>query len=124
VQYTSFTEGDSFSNEVQVNLDMLRALVLDEVGGEVDNTDIVTINNCGAAKRTSKFLQKVTQPTGLSDSIRNSVIFSLCTRLGHCRLTLGQPRNEIVPEKHRMTRCGFAGVRTQDNMSNQHPCRQ
>jgi hypothetical protein len=103
---------------------MLGALVLDEVGGEVDNTDIVTINNCGAAKRTSKFLQKVTQPTGLSDSIRNSVIFSLCTRLGHCRLTLGQPRNKIVPEKHRMTRCGFTGVRTQDNMSNQHPCRQ
>ena len=31
-----------FSNEVQVNLDMLGALVLDMVGGVVDNTDVVT----------------------------------------------------------------------------------
>lgn len=52
MQYTGFTEGDSFSNEVQVNLDMLSALVLDGVGVEVDNTDVVTIDNCGVAKKT------------------------------------------------------------------------
>lgn len=112
MQYTGFTEGDSFSNEVQVNLDMLGALVLDGVGGEVDSTDVVTIDNCGAPKRAAKFLQKMAQPAGLSDSICNGAIFSLCTGPGHCGLALGRPGHEVVPEKHCITRCGFAGVRT------------
>ena len=54
-----FTEGDSFSDEVQVNLDMLGSLMLDWVGGEVDSTDVVTIDQCGATERTAKFLQKL-----------------------------------------------------------------
>jgi len=52
VQNADFTEGDSFSNEVQVDLGMLSSLMLNRVGGEVDNTDVVTIDNCGVAKKT------------------------------------------------------------------------
>ena len=76
---------------------MLGALVLNRVSGEVDSIDVVTIDNYGAVKRTAKFLQKVAQPAGLSDSIRNDAIFVLCTGPGHCRLTLGRPGNEVVP---------------------------
>jgi hypothetical protein len=33
--------GDLFADEVEVDFDMLRALVLDGVGGEVDGADVV-----------------------------------------------------------------------------------
>jgi hypothetical protein len=36
--------GYSFANEVKIDLDMLRALVLDGVGGEVDGADVVAKN--------------------------------------------------------------------------------
>jgi hypothetical protein len=39
------TDGHTFSYKVEIDLDMLYALVLNEVGGEVDNADIVTVND-------------------------------------------------------------------------------
>jgi hypothetical protein len=38
------TNGNALTDEVEINLDMLRALMLNRVSGQVDNTDIVTIN--------------------------------------------------------------------------------
>jgi hypothetical protein len=39
------TNGHAFLNKVEVDLDMLRALVLNGVGGEVDGADVVTIDD-------------------------------------------------------------------------------
>jgi hypothetical protein len=41
---TNITNGNALVDEVEINLDMLRALMLNRVSGQVDNTDIVTIN--------------------------------------------------------------------------------
>jgi hypothetical protein len=41
---------------MQVNLDMLCALMLNRVGGEVHSTDIVTENDSGSARRMVEFL--------------------------------------------------------------------
>jgi hypothetical protein len=38
---------------------MLGSLMLNRVGGEVDGTDVVTIDHGGAAKRVMKLLQKL-----------------------------------------------------------------
>jgi hypothetical protein len=38
---------------------MLGSLILDWVGGEVDNTNIVTIDQYGTTERTTKLLQKL-----------------------------------------------------------------
>ena len=89
MQDADFTEGDSFSDEVQVNLDMLGSLMLDWVSGEVDSTDVVAIDQGGTAERTAKLLQKLSQPVGFSYLFRNSPIFSLYTGPRHRRLTLG-----------------------------------
>jgi hypothetical protein len=59
VQDADFTEGDSFSDEVQVDLNMLGSLMQDRVGGEVNGTDIVTIDHCSTTKRAAKLLQKL-----------------------------------------------------------------
>jgi hypothetical protein len=39
---------------------MLGSLMLDRVGGEVDDTDVVTIDHGGAAKRMPELLQELT----------------------------------------------------------------
>jgi hypothetical protein len=40
VQDADITDGNAFPDEVKVDLDMLYALVLNMVGGEVDGTDV------------------------------------------------------------------------------------
>jgi hypothetical protein len=44
MQDTDITDANAFPNEVNVDLDMFCALVLNRVGGEVDDTDIVIVD--------------------------------------------------------------------------------
>jgi hypothetical protein len=44
VQDTDITDGNVLPDELEVDLDMLCMLVLNGVGGEVDGTDVVTID--------------------------------------------------------------------------------
>lgn len=34
----------TFTNEVKINIDMLRALMLDRVAGEVDGVDVIAVD--------------------------------------------------------------------------------
>ena len=43
----NFTKGHLFADEVNVDLDVLRSLVVDGVGRHVDDADIVAEDNCG-----------------------------------------------------------------------------
>jgi hypothetical protein len=56
VQDACFTEGDSLSHEVQINLNMLGPLMLDRIAGEVNNTDVITKDHGSTAKRMMKLL--------------------------------------------------------------------
>jgi len=89
VQDADFTEGDSFSNEVQVDLNMLGLLMLNRVGGEVNDADIIAVDHYSTTEWAAKLYQKLAQPAGFGDSIRDCSIFRLCTGPRHCRLTLG-----------------------------------
>jgi hypothetical protein len=44
MQDADITDGNVFPDDVEVNLTMLRTLVLNEVGEEVDNIDIVAVD--------------------------------------------------------------------------------
>jgi hypothetical protein len=44
VQYVDITNGHVFPHEVEADLNMLDTLVLDEVGGEVDDTNVITVD--------------------------------------------------------------------------------
>jgi hypothetical protein len=44
VQHVNNTKSDTFPDEMQVNFHMLGALMLDGVGVEEDNADVVTID--------------------------------------------------------------------------------
>jgi hypothetical protein len=51
VQNVNFPNDDFVTDEVEINLDMLRALMLNRVGRQVDDIDIVTIDKCDAGQR-------------------------------------------------------------------------
>ena len=41
---SNISDGDAFAGEVEIDLDMLHALMLHGVGGEVDDADVVTVH--------------------------------------------------------------------------------
>jgi hypothetical protein len=51
VQNMNFLNDDFDTDEVEINLSMLRALILNRVGRQVDDTDIVAIDKCVAGQR-------------------------------------------------------------------------
>ena len=54
MENSNMTEGDTLPNKVEINLNVLRALMLDRIGGEVDSTDVVAINQGGTTKMVAK----------------------------------------------------------------------
>jgi hypothetical protein len=51
MQNVNFPNGDLVTNEMEIDLNMLRALMLNRVGRQVDDTDIVTIDKCAVRQR-------------------------------------------------------------------------
>jgi hypothetical protein len=57
VQDMDITDGHAFPHKVEVDLDMLRALVLNGVGGEVDSADVVTVDEGALCQRSVELLK-------------------------------------------------------------------
>ena len=51
VENTNIPEGDALTDKVEINLDMLRPLMLNRVGGKIYCTDIVAVHHSSEAKR-------------------------------------------------------------------------
>jgi hypothetical protein len=51
----NFPNGDLVTDEVEINLDMLHALMLNGAGHQVDDTDIVSIDKCATGQRGVQF---------------------------------------------------------------------
>jgi hypothetical protein len=77
MQDVDITDVNAFSNEVKVDLDMLCALVLNGVVGEVDGADVVTVDDCALQQWSMKLLVELLEPTGFSHAIGNDAILSL-----------------------------------------------
>lgn len=45
-------DGDLLTNEVEININMLCALVLYRVGGEADDIDVVTVDKPASTQKT------------------------------------------------------------------------
>jgi hypothetical protein len=54
---THISDGYTLADEVEVEIIMLRALVLDVVGGEVHGTDVVTVDKCAPRQWTMQLLK-------------------------------------------------------------------
>jgi hypothetical protein len=76
----NFTKGDSLTDKMNVDLNVLRATMLHRIGRHVDGGHIVTVDKCGGVKRTMELLQKLPQPTAFRNSMSDNTILSFRTR--------------------------------------------
>jgi len=79
MKHTDSPKGDPFPNEVEVDLHVLGALMLNGVGGEVDGADVVAVDEGGRGQRVMQLLEKLPQPGGFSHAVSNSAVFGLGT---------------------------------------------
>jgi hypothetical protein len=56
VKNAKVTQSHTLTNKMKVNLHMFGVLVLNRVGGHVDSTDVVTVNQGGATQWCMEFL--------------------------------------------------------------------
>jgi hypothetical protein len=62
MQNVDITNGHMFPHKVEVDLDMLHALVLNRVGREVDDADVITVYEGVLCQRSKELLQASTTP--------------------------------------------------------------
>jgi nucleoside-triphosphatase THEP1 len=55
----NITVGDPLADKVQVDLHVLRALVLHGIGGEVDRADVVAVDEAGALEGAVELVEKL-----------------------------------------------------------------
>jgi hypothetical protein len=57
VQDVNIIDGHVFPHKMEVDLDMLHALVLNGVGGEIDDADVVTLDEGALRQRSVELLK-------------------------------------------------------------------
>ena len=117
MQDMNMTSGNLLPNEMEVNLDVLGALMLNRVGRHVDSANVVTIDQSSSPKGGMELEQELTQPRGLSNTVGHRAVLSFNTGSGDCILTLGGPGDEIITEEYGVDRGGLARVRATSPIS-------
>jgi hypothetical protein len=106
VKDTDITDGNTFPDEVEVDLDMLCTLVLNGVGGEVDDTVVVTVDESALWQQSMELLEELPEPTSFNHAVGYDAILSLGARAGDDVLELGIPGDEVITEEHSVARGG------------------
>jgi hypothetical protein len=57
--YTDLTDVDSLSDKLKTNLHMFDALMLNEVGGEVHDTDVVAVDESALIRQTLVLMEQL-----------------------------------------------------------------
>jgi hypothetical protein len=96
------TDGNLLSDKMKINLHMLGALMLNGVGGEVHDADIVAVDEGAPRWQGLELVEQLTQPGGLSHAVGNDTILGLSVGAGDDGLPLDRPGNQVVPQEHRI----------------------
>jgi len=75
---------------------MLGPLVLDQVGGEVHRTDVVTVDQRAPGERAMELGEKLPELGSLSHAGSNSAVLRLGTGAGDDWLALGRPGHQVA----------------------------
>ena len=98
MQHSNLSQRNLVTDEVDINLNMLRATVMNRIDHHIDGTDVVTIDDDHRSNRDVKFLEKLVQPATLGDSMGDGAILSLRAGAGNCSLAFGRPGDKVVTE--------------------------
>jgi hypothetical protein len=82
-------ETDAFSDEMQVDFDMLRALVLYRVSGEVHHADVVAVDDRGLTRWAAKLAKQLAEPPRLGDDVGDDSVLRFGAGAGHRGLPFG-----------------------------------
>jgi hypothetical protein len=93
VQYADIADGNTFPDEVEVDLDMFSALMLNRVGGEIDGADVITVDESALRQRGMELLEELLEPTSFRHAVGHGAVLSLDAQLGDDVLLLGGPRD-------------------------------
>jgi hypothetical protein len=110
-------DGNLLSDEMKINLHVLRALMLNGVGGEEHGADVIAVDESAVRWRSLELMQELAQPGGLSHTIGDGTVLGFDTRAGDDSLPLSRPGNQVVPEEHGIARCGAISVRAASPVS-------
>ena len=78
---------------------MLGSLVLVGIGGEVNGTDVASINNGCTTDMAVEFHEKLAQPVGFSGTIGHDMLLGFCTRPRHYGHYLEDQEIRLSPRK-------------------------
>jgi hypothetical protein len=90
------------SDKIKINLHMLGVLMLNEVGGEVHDADVVTVDKGAPRRQGLELVEQLSQPSGPSHAVGNGTILGLGAGAGDDGLPLGRSGNQVVPQEHRI----------------------
>ena len=82
------------------------------IGRHVDDANIFAVDHYGGGDGQVEFGEKLSKPATLGDDMGNDVVFRFGTGVGHCGLSFGRPRNEIVAKENAVSRRGALGIRS------------
>jgi hypothetical protein len=102
MEYVHLTDGDSLSEKIKINLHMFGALILNGVGGEVHDADIVIVDESALRRQTLELMEQLAHPSGLSHTVGDGAVLGFHAGLRDGRLSLSQPGHKVVPEEHRV----------------------
>jgi hypothetical protein len=77
VEDTNVPDGNALADKVKINLNMLYALVLNEVGREVDGVDVVTVDQSGPRQGVVQLHKQMTKPTRLYHVVSHDAVLRL-----------------------------------------------
>jgi hypothetical protein len=121
VKNANRSTSDSFPDEVKIDLDMFRALVLDGGGREVDDAGVIAEDQGARGQQTMELLEQLAEPGRLSHVVCHGAVLVLGARarrpagsltprrLGCPRGTRHSPRwtgacRDSPPSRHRCRR--------------------
>ena len=94
MQHLNVSQSNLVADKVNVNLYMLRAVLVDWVSFmHVHSTDMVAVDDRRLREGCMKLLKKLTKPTCLSHSMCNNMLLSLRAQTGDYGMVFGGPRH-------------------------------
>ena len=97
---------------MQVDLHVLRPLILNGVGGDIHGADVVAVDKRALGERAVELRQELSEPGRLRHAISDSPVLRLSTGTGDNRLPLGRPGDKVTAQEDGIAGSGAASVRT------------
>jgi hypothetical protein len=77
MKHAHLSKSNLLTDEVNVDLDVLSAVVVNGIGYHVDNSHVVTVDDRCRSNRHVEFLKKLSQLATLSNSVGHDLVLSL-----------------------------------------------